>query len=661
MQHAPAAIYEIDFRGPRFTSVNDYLCTYSGYSREELLALDPSELIAEEDQPEPAERAQAVAAGQSMPPSVEYRCLTKQGEERWAVLNMAPTYVDGVPVGALVVGHDLTERKAPEQALERSRRRTGLLEWVAGSLLASDDPQSLVEELCRRVMAELDCQVFFNFLIDERTDRLHLNAWAGISKEEARRIEWLDSGEAVCGRAAQKAERVVAEEIASTPDPRTELVASYRITACAAHPLMVDGRLLGTLTFGSRTRTRFSDDDLALMKAVADHVAMAVHHRAAEQTLARYRLLAANSRDIILFMDRGGRIIEANEAAERAYGYTRAELLELTIADLRADQTKTEMAAQMAEADERGTLFESIHRRKDGSVFPVEVSSRGANVGGRRTLVSVVRDITERTCAEEEHQRLSEDRRQIAERLAVIKQIGEAAASSLRVDEVATRLIEEVHRLLGTSTAIVALGTDDRLLPVASDGYPSGFVEAELTPLPHDSLGAQAFREAIPKLIEDATMQTSGLSVWSSKLSLRLGFGSFAALPMLVEGRPIGVAVFIWGEPRRFNAVEVSFLESVVAAASVGLRNALLYEAEHEAARLGEALTGIDQLLHSSLDSDEILRRALQEGGEALGADGAAVIARERDSSSCATSGTGRTHGSARPGPRSSSHIARLL
>ena len=56
----------------------------------------------------------------------------------------------------------------------------------------------------------------------------------------------------------------------------------------------------------------------------------------AEEALGRFELLAANSRDIILFMDRDGRIIEANEAAEHAYGYSRDELLKLTIADLRA-------------------------------------------------------------------------------------------------------------------------------------------------------------------------------------------------------------------------------------------------------------------------------------------------------------------------------------
>jgi PAS domain S-box-containing protein len=139
----------------------------------------------------------------------------------------------------------------------------------------------------------------------------------------------------------------------------------------------------------------------------------------AEEALGRFELLAANSRDIILFMDRDGQIIEANAAAERAYGYTRDELLKLTVADLRAAQTKTEMASQMTEADGQGILFESLHRRRDGSLFAVEVSSRGATIGARRTLVSVVRDISERKRAED-RLRTSEARFRLALRNAPV-------------------------------------------------------------------------------------------------------------------------------------------------------------------------------------------------------------------------------------------------
>ena len=125
-------------------------------------------------------------------------------------------------------------------------------------------------------MQHLDCHVFFNFLVDELVGKLHLNACAGIPDEEARNIEWLDYGVAVCGCVARDGKRIVAEDIFNTPDIRTELVKSYGIQAYACHPLEVQGKLIGTLSFGTKTRTCFSAEDLALMKTVADQVATAM-------------------------------------------------------------------------------------------------------------------------------------------------------------------------------------------------------------------------------------------------------------------------------------------------------------------------------------------------------------------------------------------------
>jgi len=127
-----------------------------------------------------------------------------------------------------------------------------------------------------------------------------------------------------------------------------------------------------------------------------------------EETLRRYELLSEHSRDMILFMRRDdGHILEANAAATQAYGYSHDELLMLAVRDLRAPNTKKLTADQMAQADSEGILFETLHQRKDGSVFPVEVSSQGTTIGGVRTLVSIVRDITERKRAEEAIESLS--------------------------------------------------------------------------------------------------------------------------------------------------------------------------------------------------------------------------------------------------------------
>lgn len=180
-------------------------------------------------------------------------------------------------------------RKRAVEDLRRSNMRNDLLAKTAGELLKTGSPQAAVDGLCREVMALLDCQVFFNFLADKSSGRLHLNACAGIPEEEARRIEWLDYGVAVCGCVAQSGQRIVAENILETPDPRTDLVKSYGIKAYACHPLLDRGEVLGTLSFGSKTRQRFADDELSVMKTVADLVSIAMQRKQSEQALQQHR------------------------------------------------------------------------------------------------------------------------------------------------------------------------------------------------------------------------------------------------------------------------------------------------------------------------------------------------------------------------------------
>jgi PAS domain S-box-containing protein len=124
-------------------------------------------------------------------------------------------------------------------------------------------------------------------------------------------------------------------------------------------------------------------------------------HKQAEAALARYHLLSEQTRDIILFIHRDGRILEANHAAVAAYGYDRETLLSMTIYDLRSPATVPMVSLQMLQADTAGIRFETVHRRQDGGTFPVEVSSIGADINGERILLSIIRDITDRKQAED--------------------------------------------------------------------------------------------------------------------------------------------------------------------------------------------------------------------------------------------------------------------
>ena len=120
------------------------------------------------------------------------------------------------------------------------------------------------------------------------------------------------------------------------------------------------------------------------------------------KTLAqRYDLLTKYANDIILLIHPEGNILDANERALAAYGYSREELLRLTIKDIRSPETWHDIPEQMQQVKAlKGLVFETVHKRKDGSTFPVEVSSRLIELNGQSYFLSIARDITERKQAE---------------------------------------------------------------------------------------------------------------------------------------------------------------------------------------------------------------------------------------------------------------------
>ena len=109
---------------------------------------------------------------------------------------------------------------------------------------------------------------------------------------------------------------------------------------------------------------------------------------------------ADNSLDIILAVDRSGRIRFANQKAVETYGYSYNELLSLSIFDLRKQDTRTFTENQLNEALKRGIQFRTYHYRKDGSKLLVDVKSIYSNRKDKDVAISIVRDITdmERIC-----------------------------------------------------------------------------------------------------------------------------------------------------------------------------------------------------------------------------------------------------------------------
>ena len=101
-------------------------------------------------------------------------------------------------------------------------------------------------------------------------------------------MKWLDYGVAVCGCVARDRQRIIAEDVSHSDDPRTALVRSFGVQAYCCHPILAQGRLLGTLSFGTRTRPRFTESEVELMRTVTDQVAVAMQRVLAEKSLREF-------------------------------------------------------------------------------------------------------------------------------------------------------------------------------------------------------------------------------------------------------------------------------------------------------------------------------------------------------------------------------------
>jgi PAS domain S-box-containing protein len=190
----------------------------------------------------------------------------------------APIWCNGEIIGAVMINSDITEHKCSEAALQESNRRLELLSETASSLLLHEQPKEFINGLFKKLSADLQLEVYLNYLFDKKSQRLQLHACGGIPDQIAAPIEVIELGEEICGTVAIAQRSFIGEDIQASTDPSTDLIRSLGVNAYACFPLLARGQLIGTLSFGSRNRQRFDADDLALMQVVSDQVAAALEH-----------------------------------------------------------------------------------------------------------------------------------------------------------------------------------------------------------------------------------------------------------------------------------------------------------------------------------------------------------------------------------------------
>ncbi|MFM2313753.1 MAG: hypothetical protein RLZZ04_3029 [Cyanobacteriota bacterium] len=182
----------------------------------------------------------------------------------------------GEVVGLIGISIDVTDLKQAEADLKESNEYIQILYEISRDLLSTYQPLSLVDVLFDKLKPLIGLDIYFNYLLDKEKQKLHLMFHGGISEEMAREIEWLEIGQAICGTVAQQRCQIVQPNLQQSTDPKTELVRSLGLTAYSCQPLISQGKLFGTLGFGSFTRTEFTPAETKLFQVICDRIAIAL-------------------------------------------------------------------------------------------------------------------------------------------------------------------------------------------------------------------------------------------------------------------------------------------------------------------------------------------------------------------------------------------------
>jgi PAS domain S-box-containing protein len=157
---------------------------------------------------------------------------------------------------------------------KRAEERVKLLNEAAGHLLATDEPQEMVRGLFERVREHIGIDLYINYAAEEG-DSLHLLSWAGIPNATAQGIARLAFGESICGTVAASRRAMVVNDLQHSADPLVGVAKELGVRCVVCNPLLAGHRLLGTLSFASRTRDRFTDDELDFIRTLCHYVAIA--------------------------------------------------------------------------------------------------------------------------------------------------------------------------------------------------------------------------------------------------------------------------------------------------------------------------------------------------------------------------------------------------
>ncbi|MBA7531589.1 hypothetical protein ES705_23802 [subsurface metagenome] len=307
-----------------------------------------------------------------------------------------------------------------------------------------------------------------------------------------------------------------------------------------------------------KNKEQLANKLVKLSKRIAELEKSEVECHQAEELLRgneeKFRILVEMATDAIFLETIEGRILECNTAGAKMFGYTKEEMIGLTIADLVPEEFAKILPKVITEEETtHGIFVPRINKKKDGTLFPTEIATKLVNIRGKPRLIIYVRDITER----KKNEKLQE----------VLYSISKAANSDISLDQLYPLIHQELNTTINATNFFIALvdfEKDEMSFPYHEDEKDNDFPTRRLSRA--NNLTAYIVRSGQSLLVNQKQIEKM-----ADKGDIKLGHVGIVTadthwlgVPLKIKNKIIG-AMVIQGyiEPHLFSNKDIQLMEFI--------------------------------------------------------------------------------------------------
>ncbi|MBU2454825.1 MAG: PAS domain S-box protein, partial [Proteobacteria bacterium] len=318
-------------------------------------------------------------------------------------------------VKTIHLAKDITHRKNFEQELKRKNRTQTVLISCNQAVVRAKDEVQLIQELCSILVTDGGYRLaWVGYAMDNAEKTVKQIASCGVNDNyvETVNLVWSDTkrGQGPVGTAIRTKMPAVCRDIQT--DPRLELWRADALKrgygSLIALPLIIQDHCIGTLNLYSAEPDAFDKEETGLLVELAKDLAFGISTLRTQANLilseTKYRKLMETANDAIFLADaQTGILLETNKAAEKLLGRPMADIIGMHQTQLHPKEDRQQYRRIFADHIEKGNAVSEVFTvlRKDGSHVPVMVSANTFNIGEKKVVQGIFRDVSEIVQAEE--------------------------------------------------------------------------------------------------------------------------------------------------------------------------------------------------------------------------------------------------------------------